>query len=337
MLGLADSESPSPTLRRPMPVRRLDPILIDRIAAGEVVERPASAVKELIENALDAGASRIDVVIERGWPQPHSRHRQWRRHERRKISISPSSAMPRRNCRRAISSPSRPWAFAARRCPRSARWRISKSRRAREAAASWRDDQTRSGPQTSDHAIAAAARHQVEVRDLFAATPARLKFLKSDRAEARAIADVDPAPRDGASRCALFAAGEDVSGFDYQACAGDDALLAAAHADSRATSSAPMRLAIDAMREGVGLAGFAGLPTWHRANATAQYLFVNGRPVRDKLFARRGARGLSRLSAAGPPSGAGRFSSPAIRAKSTSMCIRPRPKCAFAMPGWCAA
>ncbi len=125
---------------------------------------------------------------------------------------------------------------------------------------------------------------KVEVRDLFAATPARLKFLKSDRAEARAIADTIQRLAMAHPDVRFSLSGEDVSGFDYQTCAGDDAQLQRLTQilgdEFRANA-----LALEAMREGIGLTGFAGLPTWHRANATAQYLFVNGRPVRDKLFA----------------------------------------------------
>ncbi len=79
------------------------------------------------------------------------------------------------------------------------------------------------------------------------------------------------------------------------------------------------------------------LPTYSEANALGQYLFVNGRPVRDRLMLGRGARRLCRLPAARPPSGGGAVRRRSTRARSTSTCIRPRPRCGSAMPAWCAA
>ncbi len=266
-----------------MPVRRLDPILIDRIAAGEVVERPASAVKELVENALDAGATRIEIVIEAGG--------------RRLIRVSDNGAgMSGEDLDLAVE--------------RHATSKLPDGDLLAIATLGFRGEALPSIGSVAQLEIAtrcAGAPHgtmikldqglkhklqpspqprgtKVEVRDLFAATPARLKFLKSDRAEARAIADVVQRLAMAHPQVRFILAGEDLSGFDYQACAGEDALLQRLtqilSEDFRANA-----LPVDARREGIGLAGFAGLPTWHRANASAQYLFVNGRPVRDKLFA----------------------------------------------------
>ena len=266
-----------------MPVRQLDPILIDRIAAGEVVERPAAAVKELIENALDAGASRIEIVIEAGG--------------RRLIRVSDNGAgMSAEDLDLAVE--------------RHATSKLPDGDLLAIATLGFRGEALPSIGSVAELEIAtrcASAAHgvmikvdqglkhkimpspqprgtKVEVRDLFAATPARLKFLKSDRAEARAIADVTQRLAMAHPQVRFGLAGEDLSGFDYQACVGEDALLERLTQilgeDFRANA-----LVIDARREGVGLSGFAGLPTWHRANASAQYLFVNGRPVRDKLFA----------------------------------------------------
>jgi DNA mismatch repair protein MutL len=126
---------------------------------------------------------------------------------------------------------------------------------------------------------------RVEVRDLFAVTPARLKFLKSARAEAQAVADVVKRLAMANASVRFSLGGDGLAGFDYQACPdGFDGLL------TRLTqvlgrAFRENALQVEAVRENFRLWGFAGLPTWHRANAAAQYVFVNGRPVRDKLFA----------------------------------------------------
>ena len=270
-------------MRGKMSVRRLDPILIDRIAAGEVVERPASAVKELVENALDAGASRIEIVIEAGG--------------RRLIRVSDNGAgMSAEDLDLAVER------HATSKLPDGDLLAIATLGFRGEALPSigsvaLLDIATRC--EGASHGVSIkldqGLKHKimpspqprgtkVEVRDLFAATPARLKFLKSDRAEARAIADCVQRLAMAHPQVRFALSGQDLSGFDYAACVGDAALLQRLTQilgnDFRANA-----LAVDAAREGIGLAGFIGLPTWHRANASAQYLFVNGRPVRDKLFA----------------------------------------------------
>ncbi len=267
-----------------MPVRRLDPILVDRIAAGEVVERPASAVKELVENALDAGASRVEIVIEAGG--------------RRLIRVTDNgSGMSAEDLDLAVER------HATSKLPDGDLLAIATLGFRGEALPSigsvalleiaTRCDSAPHGAmikvdQGLKHGVAPSPQPRgtkVEVRDLFAATPARLKFLKSDRAEARAVADVVQRLAMAHPGVRFALGGQDLSGFDYPACAGgDDALLQRLTQilgeDFRANA-----VAVDAEREGIALFGFAGLPTWHRANATAQYVFVNGRPVRDKLFA----------------------------------------------------
>jgi DNA mismatch repair protein MutL len=126
---------------------------------------------------------------------------------------------------------------------------------------------------------------RVEVRDLFIATPARLKFLKTDRAEARAIADILQRLSMAHPQVRFSLAGPDVVGFDHLACGAHDDQLLERLVQVLGREFRDNVLAVEAAREGFSLEGFAGLPTWHRANATAQYLFVNGRPVRDKLLA----------------------------------------------------
>ncbi len=266
-----------------MPVRRLDPLLVDRIAAGEVIERPAAAVKELVENALDAGAGRIEVAIEAGG--------------RRLIRVSDNgSGMSAQDLELAVErhatskltdgdlSAIATLGFRGEALPSIA------SVATLDIAT--RDDDAAHGyairiDQGLKRAIVPAAQQRgtrVEVRDLFAATPARLKFLKSDRAEAQAVKDV--VQRLAMAHCSIgFAcSGPDISSFDYKPCEATDEGLLARLAQVLGNDFRANALHVLAEREGIILEGYAGLPTWHRANASAQYLFVNGRPVRDKVL-----------------------------------------------------
>jgi DNA mismatch repair protein MutL len=266
-----------------MPVRRLDPVLVDRIAAGEVVERPSAAVKELVENALDAGASRIDVAIESGG--------------RRLIRIiDDGSGMPAEDIDLAVErhatsklpsgdlSNVATLGFRGEALPSiGSVATLDIFSRAEGAPLGFRvrvDQGRKEALSPCGHPLGTT----VEVRDLFAATPARLKFLKSDRAEARACADA-------VQRLALahkkvrftFASGE-TAGFDYHAKGEESDALLSRIADVLGSEFRANALTIKAAREGFRLEGYAGLPTWHKANAQTQYLFVNGRPVRDKLL-----------------------------------------------------
>lgn len=267
-----------------MPVRRLDPILVDRIAAGEVVERPASAVKELVENALDAGALRIDVAIEDGGRRlirvvddgsgmdEHDLALAVERHATSKIPDGDlthiatlgfrGEALPSIAAVADLSIETR-----ARDAPHGFSIRVEAGEKRGLTASSW--------PRGT----------RIEARDLFAATPARLKFLKSERAETAAAVDV-------VKRLAMahphvrftFAAGSGAL-LDYAACGTDASGRARRIAQVLGEDFHANAIEIDAAREGVRLSGRAGLPTYNRGNAQMQYVYVNGRPVRDKLFA----------------------------------------------------
>jgi DNA mismatch repair protein MutL len=267
-----------------MTIRLLPPSLINRIAAGEVVERPASALKELVENAIDAGAARIDIAIRDGGKSL--------------IAVSDDgSGMTRDELSLAIERHAtskladddlfaiNTMGFRGEALPSlGAVSRLSIVSRARDADAAWVIAVT--GGEVGDPVPAAHPKGtRVEIRDLFYATPARLKFLKSDRSETAQILDT-------LRRLAM--ARPDI-GFTLHdgarerlrldACTGDllDARLARLGA-VMGREFAQNALIIDAVREGVKLTGYAGLPTLNRANAMHQYLFVNGRPVRDKLL-----------------------------------------------------
>jgi DNA mismatch repair protein MutL len=266
-----------------MPVRRLDPVLVDRIAAGEVIERPSAVVKELVENALDAGASRIDVAIEFGGTRlirvidngsgmpPGDLELAVERHATSKLPSGDLSAIMtlgfRGEALPSIGSVAT-LEIVSRAQGEPLGFRICVEQGRKDALAPC------GHPQGT----------RVEVRDLFAATPARLKFLKGSRAEARAC-------RDAVQRLALAHehvrftfASEETAGFDYPARSGQSDALLARVTDALGHDFRSNALRVEAEREGFRLEGYAGLPTWHRANAGAQYLFVNGRPVRDRLL-----------------------------------------------------
>ncbi|MGA8601312.1 MAG: DNA mismatch repair endonuclease MutL [Beijerinckiaceae bacterium] len=265
------------------PVRRLDPVLVDRIAAGEVVERPASVVKELVENALDAAASRVEIVIEGGG--------------RRLIRISDDGhGMSAEDLALAVD--------------RHATSKLPDGDLSAIATLGFRGEALPSIGSVAELLIetrAADALHgarivvsfgdkgavvpcarakgtRVEVRDLFLSVPARLKFLKGERAEAQAVADVVKRLAIAHPGVRFSLASESGASLDYAATHGPDA-LARRLADVLGRDFAQDCVAIDAAREAFALTGHAGLPTYNRANALQQFMFVNGRPVRDKLLA----------------------------------------------------
>ncbi len=264
-------------------VRRLDPVLVDRIAAGEVVERPASAVKELVENALDAGASRIEVVIEAGGRRlirvsddgcgmsAEDLALAVDRHATSKLPDGDLSAIQtlgfRGEALPSIGSVAELLIETrAAEAPHGARLLVS------------------FGDKGPVQPCARTKGTRVDVRDLFVSVPARLKFLKGERAETQAVSDV-------VKRLAIAHPGVRFSlmsdqggGFDYALAQGSDAPTRRL-ADVLGREFAENCIALDAAREGFVLEGHAALPTFNRANALAQYLFVNGRPVRDKLLA----------------------------------------------------
>lgn len=266
-----------------MTIRRLDPVLIDRIAAGEVVERPASAVKELVENALDAGARRIDVVIEAGG--------------RRLIRVVDDGiGMDARDLELCVER------HATSKLPEGDLSAIHTLGFRGEALPSIASvarlsvvTRTAAAPQALGLVVDAGAKGEVrpqaapcgtriEVRDLFAATPARLKFLKSDRAEARAVAEVVQRLAMAHPQVRFSFASAETAGFEYAACADDEAGLLGRLTQVLGRDFTPNSLPLAAVRERVRLDGFIGLPTWHRHDAGALHLFVNGRAVKDKLL-----------------------------------------------------
>lgn len=269
------------------PIRQLDEAAINRIAAGEVVERPASAVKELVENAIDAGATRIEVAISEGG--------------KTLIRVTddgcgiPADELPLALSRHATSKIDgsdllniHSFGFRGEALPSlGAVGRLTITSRSGGEAARITVAGSRIDPVKP---AALNAGTVVELRDIFYATPARLKFLRSDRAETQAVGDVVKRlamaePFIGFTLRDRTGGGEGRVTFRADPETGD--LFDALHGRlSRILGAdfAENALRLEAERNGLALSGYAALPTYSRGSSTHQYLFVNGRPVRDKML-----------------------------------------------------
>nr|WP_170540093.1 DNA mismatch repair endonuclease MutL [Ruegeria arenilitoris] len=279
--------NPNISENRPV-IRQLDEAAINRIAAGEVVERPASAVKELVENAIDAGATRIAIDIADGGKTlirvtddgcgiaPEDLPLALSRHATSKIDGSDLLNI-------------HTFGFRGEALPSlGAVGRLTITSRATGTEAA--QIRVAGGKMEPVKPAALRAGTVVELRDLFYATPARLKFMRTDRAEAQAISDT--VKRLAMAEPSITFTLRDVSGGGegrvvFRADRENGDLFDALHARLArilGREFAENALQIDATREGIRLYGYAALPTYSRGAAVAQFLFVNGRPVRDKML-----------------------------------------------------
>lgn len=274
-----------------MAIRKLPDDLVSRIAAGEVIERPAAAVKELVENALDAGARRIDVALAGGG--------------QRSIQVSDDgTGMSRADLGLAVERHAtsklpeddlvhiRTLGFRGEALPSiGSVARLAIHSRARGADEAWKIE-VDAGALRGISPSAQPGGTRVEVSDLFYPVPARLKFLKHARTESGHVADAMKRLAMAHPEVAFSLEDEGRAVFNLPVTLGDPdqqrlerlgRILGREFADNA--------LRVDAERPGVRLTGFASLPTLNRAGAQWQYLFVNGRPVRDRLLlgALRGA------------------------------------------------
>ncbi|MBN8292016.1 DNA mismatch repair endonuclease MutL [Rhodobacter sp. NTK016B] len=275
-----------PNISQTLPIiRQLDDSAANRIAAGEVVERPASAVKELVENALDAGASRVRVDYSAGGKTlirvtddghgmtPEDLPLALSRHATSKIDGSDLLNI-------------HTFGFRGEALPSLGavgRLKIASRAEGHDGA----EITVNGGAIGAVRPSALNRGTQVELRDLFFATPARLKFLRTDRAESQAIAEV----------MRKLAMAEPFVGFTLYDVDGGREILRVDAEQGELFDALGARLTrlmgreftenalrIDTERDGVRLSGFAALPTFSRGSTVAQHLFVNGRPVRDKLL-----------------------------------------------------
>lgn len=265
-----------------MPIRQLSETMINQIAAGEVIERPASVVKELVENALDAGAGRVEIVTAGGGLNLIRVTDDGGGIPEQELELAVA-----RHCTSKLSTDIndiRSLGFRGEALP-SIGSVARLSIRSRTAAGDSAAEISIEGGRIAPVRPAAANRGTtVEVRDLFFATPARLKFMKGERAESSATSDVIKRIAIAFPAVRFTLAGSDRSTLELPAT--DDTpegqlrrLAQVMGADFPENS-----IAIDAGREGVRLTGHVSIPSFTRANALQQYAYVNGRPVRDKLI-----------------------------------------------------
>ena len=267
-----------------MTLRRLPETLVNRIAAGEVIERPAAAVKELVENAIDAGARHIEVVLEDGG--------------RVLISVTDDGCgMTADELELAVERHAtsklpdddlvdiRTLGFRGEALPSiGAVSRLSITSRAAGASEAYAI-LIEGGRKEAPKPAALGDGTRIEVRDLFYATPARLKFLKTPRTEVNHASDAIKRLAMAHPEVAFSLADEDRTRFRYGSAQGD---FLTARLDRLAAvmgrEFADNAVEVSAERGGIRLSGYAGVPTLNRGNARAQYLFVNGRPVQDRLL-----------------------------------------------------
>ncbi len=259
-------------------IRQLPDRLVNQIAAGEVIENPAAAVKELVENSIDAGATRIAVHLTQSGKSrlviedngigmdAHSLELCLMRHATSKLQDDDLLAIYslgfRGEALPSIASVSR----------------ITIHSRARGANDGW-SIECHAGDIVGVKPSSQKEGTRIEVRDLFYATPARLKFLKSDRAELMQVKDIINRLAMAYPEIEFIVTHDDKKILQYHAC---DALDRIAAIMGREFKSSSMPVMANA--EGIEFSGFASLPTFHKGNAKSQYLFVNKRPVRDRLL-----------------------------------------------------
>jgi len=263
-----------------MTIRQLPLVVVNRIAAGEVIERPAAAVKELVENAIDAGASRIEIVLRDGGQALIGVTDDGAGMARDELELAIE-----RHCTSKLPDDDileiKALGFRGEALPSIgavSRMRITSRPAGQESA--W-EIVVEGGAKRAPVPAAHPPGTRVEVRELFFATPARLKFLKTPRSERDQATDAVKRLAMACPGVAFTIIGDD-----------DRVLLRLPAAPSREARLGALlgrdftenSLPVAAAREGFRLTGLIGLPTLNRGLPRDQYLVVNGRPVRDRLL-----------------------------------------------------
>ena len=267
-----------------MAIRILPDTLVNQIAAGEVIERPASVVKELVENAIDAGASSIEITLVDGGKSL--------------IAVADNGkGMAREDLELAVERHATSklpdddlfhigyLGFRGEALPSIASVaRLSVTSRSRQAENGWRME-VNGGVKQSPVPAASAAGTRVEVRDLFYAAPARLKFLKTAAGEVTQCVDIVNRIALTNPQISFYLIDGQKKKISLNACQGElfDARLKRL-SDVMGREFGENSLLINAERDHLRISGYVSLPTYNKANSLSQYLFVNNRPVRDKLL-----------------------------------------------------
>ena len=267
-----------------MTIRVLPPTLVNQIAAGEVIERPASVVKELVENALDAGATRVDILLEEA-----GKNRIVVEDNGAGMSKEELQLALQRHATSKLASDDlldiRFMGFRGEALPSIASIsRMTISSRQAGAEQGW-SIHVEAGNVYEPQPAAQMQGTKIEVRDVFFATPARLKFLKTDRTEVQQTADIVKRLAMAHPEVSFSLSTEKKSLLRTDGRQGNllDTRLARLSA-LMGEDFSQNAMALEHEREGITLTGFAALPTYNRGTSAEQYVFVNGRPVRDRLL-----------------------------------------------------
>ncbi|MDF1601150.1 DNA mismatch repair endonuclease MutL [Mesorhizobium sp. YIM 152430] len=265
-----------------MPIRQLSETIVNQIAAGEVIERPASVVKELVENALDAGARRVEIATAGGGLQLIRVTDDGSGMDEGDLALAIG-----RHCTSKLSDDIhdiRSLGFRGEALPSiGSIARLTIRSRTREGDGA--EIVVEGGRVSPVRPAAANPGTMVEVRDLFFATPARLKFMKSERAETAAISEMVKRIAIAFPHVRFTLSGPDRTTLDLAAASDDAAGQRERIAQVMGREFSDNALEIRAERTDVRLSGHASIPSFTRANALQQYVYVNGRPVRDKMLA----------------------------------------------------
>lgn len=267
-----------------MSIRVLPSNLVNQIAAGEVIERPASAVKELVENALDAGATRIEVTLKAGGKTLIAVEDNGKGMDAEDLALAverhATSKLPSDDLFNVQFL-----GFRGEALPSIASVAKMKITTRQENAENGWELEIKGGAKGEVRPCSRARGTRIEVRDLFFATPARLKFLKADSAEAGACADIISRIALANPEVAFYLYVDEKKKIALPAANGDffDARLRRA-AEVMGREFSENALEVKGERDGMKLSGLVSLPTYNKANTLSQYLFVNNRPVRDKLL-----------------------------------------------------